>query len=71
MDEEGSGGEDEERSMEGPINKLDGERYLQLQILSFGKQVQGVNFQVTAYVQVLTFALDGYCELKLVKINRH
>ena len=39
MDEEGSGGEDEERSMEGPINKLDGERYLQLQILSFGKQV--------------------------------
>ena len=39
MDGDGSTSDDEEKSMEGPIDKLDGERYLQVQILSFGKQV--------------------------------
>ena len=35
MDGEGSTSDDEEKSMEGPIDKLDGERYLQVQIPKF------------------------------------
>ena len=71
MDGEGSTSDDEEKSMEGPIDKLDGERYLQVQILSFGKQVWGITFQLIASVQVPTFSLDWYCELKVVKINKY
>ena len=39
MDGEGNVSDDEEKSMEGPIDKLDGERYLQVQVLNFDKQV--------------------------------
>ena len=69
MDKEGSASYDEEKFMEGPIDKLYGETYLEVQILSFGKQVQGIIFQLTSSAQVLKLSLDGYCQLKLVKIS--